>query len=409
MSKANKSGILLEDMIYRVLESFNGINVTKQYPLKDIFGVGKIDFKIEYRNKYYFLEAKNQTVAGSVDQKLPFYIENIREMKYPGHFIFVINGDGIRNGAMSYLKNKQKELDFSIIEFERLEQQLSDLFQNNIVQTVDIKVKPVIKWAGGKRMIMERIKNLLPEKILGNYYEPFCGGFSVACELFNSGRLGEKTIVHLNDNIPQLITLYKVIQNDPVLLLNELKKPEYIVTKDNFEINKERYNNFYNTEVETAALFLFLNKSGYNGVYRENKEGKYNVPFCKKEFTSLYEEENIYSMHNFLKRCILTCEDYKTVLQNTTIGDVIYCDPPYHSTFNSYSKVKFEEQDQKELAKYCRELKDNGRLVFVSNSDTDFVRDLYRDCDVHKIPMKRVVNSKSEDRSNINYELFINI
>jgi len=407
MAKANRSGVVLEGLIYNILQKYQGIGIVKQYPLNDIFGSSKVDFKIDYKGKTFFIEAKNQSVSGSVDQKLPFYLENIRENKYPGHFVFVLNGNGIRNGALSYLKRKQSELNFSIIDFDNITQQLLGLLEYNQVQTINLRIKPIIKWAGGKRMIMNDIKKLFPSKIEGNYHEPFCGGFSVACELYNTDRFGKDTVIYLNDNIPQLITLYEMIKQNPLALMEELKNERYVVNKENFERNKDRYNsNEIKTNLEIAALFLFLNKSGYNGVYRENREGKYNVPFCKKDNVKLYEEENLMTMSQFLQRCILSCSDYRSALQQARDGDTVYCDPPYHNTFNSYSKNVFDEKSQILLANCCVALKDKVD-VMVSNSDEPLIHELYSSATVHKIPVKRVVNSKGQDRTNIVYELFI--
>lgn len=407
MTKANKSGSFLEDQIYDILKTYGDICITKQFPLNDVFGTGKVDFKVEYRNKSFFFEAKNQIVCGSVDQKLPFYLENIRENKYPGHFALIINGNGVRNGALSYLKRKQKELNFSIIDFDDIKHQLDKLLNYDEIQTIKLKLSPVIKWAGGKRMIMDSIIKFFPKKIEGDYYEPFCGGFSVACELYNTCKFSDKTMIYINDTIPQLISLYRVIKQDPYPLIEELKKPNYLSNKTNFELNKARYNSDeYKEEIEIAALFLFLNKTGYNGLYRVNKDGKYNVPFAKRENVKLYDEENINAMHHFFKRCVITCLDYKEILYNVKKGDMVYCDPPYYDTFNSYSKTKFPESEQLNLFSTCSSLKQYS-TVFVSNSDCSFINNLYSSCVINKIPVKRVVNSNAKDRSIIIYELFI--
>ncbi len=407
MSKANKSGVILEGLIYNILQSYKGINIVKQYPLNDIFGSSKVDFKIDYKGKSFFIEAKNQAVSGSVDQKLPFYLENIRENRYSGHFVFILNGNGIRNGALSYLKRKQTELNFSIIDFDNISEQLSELLEYDKIQTINLRIKPIIKWAGGKRMIMDDIKKLFPPKIKGNYHEPFCGGFSVACELYNTDRFSKDTVIYLNDNIPQLIALYEMVKQNPLALMEELKNEKYIVNKENFEKNKQRYNSSETkTNLEIAALFLFLNKAGYNGVYRENKEGKYNVPFCKKENVKLYEEENLLAMSQFLQRCNLSSLDYKNALNNVKEGDTVYCDPPYYNTFNSYSSNVFDTNSQIALSQRCNMLKDKA-IVMISNSDEPFIEQLYISSTIHKIPVKRVVNNKGEDRSNVVYELFI--
>lgn len=408
MLKANKTGQILEDKIYECLCKFTGIKVDKQFPLKDIFGQSKVDFRVEYLGNTFFIESKNQTVSGSVDQKLPFYIENIRENVYPGHFVFVINGEGIRKGAMDYLKRKQETLNFSIIDFKMIDHQFDKLFNHNQSQTIAHKLTPIIKWAGGKRGIMNNIRDLFPQKISGNYFEPFCGGISVACELYNTGRLDPNCVVYLNDNIPQLITLYKMIKEHPYLLIKELEKGKYIITEENFIINKERYNSGKDIqEIEIAALFLFLNKSGYNGVYRENKQGIYNVPFCKKEGGQLYDRQNLLHMSEFLGRCRLSCEDYTQVLSLSAMGDTVYFDPPYHKTFNSYSKAKFDENNHIELREATKALKQEGIDVFVSNSDTEFVRNLYSGCVLHEIEVKRVVNADASARKTPAKELFI--
>lgn len=407
MTSANKNGIVLEKMIHNVLKTYKDIGIQQQYFINDIFGKSKVDFRVDYKGKTFFIEAKNQTVKGSVDQKLPFYIENIRENKYPGHFVFVINGDGIRNGAVSYLKKKQLEMDFSIIDFNNIQVQMKNLLEHHKKQTIVDKIYPIIKWAGGKRLVMKDIKNLFPLKIHGDYYEPFCGGFSVACELYNTGRFSDKTVVYLNDNIPELITLYEIIKTNPSGLIEELNNEKYAVNKANFETNKERYNTRNGTDcpVELAALFLFLNKSGFNGIYRVNKEGKYNIPYCKKEGIVLYEAENIYNIHNFLQNCVITCKDYSEVILNTQPEDVVYFDPPYLGTFNGYSKNKFDVDDHVSLVNLCYSLKSK---VYVSNSEA--AKYLYNEnCIVHEIPVKRVINSKTEDRSKNVKEIFVNV
>jgi hypothetical protein len=242
MTQANKNGNSLENFVEKLLTSYTGITIIKEYKIKDIFGESKVDFKVEYKGRSFCFECKNQPVAGSVDQKLPYYIENIREDKYCGHFVFILKGNGIRNGALDYLKRKQREMNFSVIHVDNLDVSLKCLLENGEKQCLVSKVKPIIKWAGGKRSIMNHILPLFPNKILKDYHEPFCGGISVACELYNTGRFSNNTTIYLNDTISQLICLYTVIKQDPELLINELSKEQYIISKENFEINKERYN-----------------------------------------------------------------------------------------------------------------------------------------------------------------------
>lgn len=410
MSKANKNGFSMETEVYNVLKKYKDLCVTREYPIQDIFGKSKVDFKLEYDGKIFIIECKNQTVSGSVDQKIPYYIENIRENKYNGHFVFIFKGNGIRNGALEYLKRKQKELDFSIIKFDELEKGLQELLKGKS-QTIVSKVSPIIKWAGGKRSIMSKIINFFPDKINGDYHEPFCGGLSVLCELYNTGKLSENTKIYLNDNIYQLIYLYQIIKEDPESLVNELGKECYIASKENFEKNKKRYNILgpQDSKLEIAALFLFLNKTGFNGVYRENKKGEYNVPFGKNSDVSIYNTDNLYAMHELLQKCVLNHGDYCEAIKDMKRGDFVYFDPPYYKTFSSYSSQPFDKENHVTLSEKCYLLKSAGINMVLSNSSEEFVKNLYKDSVIHKVSVKRVINSKASDRKNEVYELCIQI
>lgn len=411
MSKANKNGLSMETEVYNLLKKYKDLRITREYPIQDIFGKSKVDFKLEYCGKIFILECKNQVVPGSVDQKLPYYIENIRENKYGGHFVFIFNGNGIRNGALEYLKRKQKELDFSIIKFDNLENGIQELLIGK-KQTIVSKVSPVVKWAGGKRSIMNKIIDFFPNKINGDYHEPFCGGLSVLCELYNTGKLSDTTKVYLNDNIYQLMYLYEVIKEYPESLVNELSKECYTVSKENFEKNKKRYNILrpQDSKLEIASLFLFLNKTGFNGVYRENKKGEYNVPFGKKDKgVTIYNTDNLYAMHTLLQKCILTYGDYSEAIKNVKSRDLVYFDPPYYKTFSSYSSNTFDKENHITLSEKCYFLKTIGATIILSNSSEEFIKDLYKDSVIHEVPVKRVINSKASDRKNEVCELCIQI
>jgi DNA adenine methylase len=406
-SKANKTGSELEESILVILKQFDP-NVVSQYSIKDIYGNSKVDFKLVYNDKVFYIEAKNQSVPGSVDQKFPYYIENIRSGVYGKdvHFIFIINTKGVRNGALSYLKQKQSEFAFSVIDKDCLFESLSVLLKEDTQQTINLPCIPVIKWAGGKRMVMKNISPLFPDKITGDFFEPFAGGVSVSCHLYNTNRVSGK--FYLNDTLQQLVAVYSVLKQDPGSLIQELSSDAYIVNRENFDKIKMKYNTkAYSSDAELASIFLFLNKAGFNGVYRENSSGEYNVPFCKKDNVCVYTNESLQAMSEFLQNSILSSGDYKEVVDKAKPGDVVYFDPPYHKTFIGYSSIKFEEKHHIELRDTCIRLKSMGAKVFVSNSDTPFIRELYSQFTIHEIPVRRVVNSKSKDRKNIVYELFI--
>lgn len=288
-------------------------------------------------------------------------------------------------------------------------------------------LKPVIKWVGGKRQVMKELIEFFPCEF-GNYHEPFLGGGSVFMELWNRGLLENKEI-YLSDILDPLMNLYFMIKCDKDGIINELKKQEfyqntkenYIKLRGEFNILKEKLmDKKLNCEVLDreemiyyACLFLFLNKTGFNGIYRENSKGGYNVPYGKQKVLQMdILIKNIMEMANVLKdkNIIIKQCDFLAIEDNIKGGDFIYIDPPYYNTFNKYSKTDFGKSQQIALVELFKRLTERGCKVAISNSDDPFIHELYKDIKgtrIEKLNVRRLVNSDIEGRKEIKKELLI--
>lgn len=274
-----------------------------------------------------------------------------------------------------------------------------------------IQLKPIIKWAGGKRGVMNQLVHLFPTEF-NNYHEPFLGGGSVALHLHNSGKLTDKQ-VFLSDSMKPLIGLYTTIKDDLQNLLLELKKPCYTNDKDSFMKCRDEYNRIKMEEhVKVSALFVYLNKTCFNGLYRENKLGEYNVPFGSFKNPSTIDEQHATNISTWLNQSNVhvSCCDYTNIEHHVQCGDFIYMDPPYYNTFNGYSKNVFGHDEQIQLFKCVERLTSIGCKVAMSNSNDPIIRDLYSsipNVKFHEIQVKRPITSKSIDRTNIYTELLV--
>lgn len=279
-----------------------------------------------------------------------------------------------------------------------------------------MKVKPVVKWVGGKTQIIEKLMENFPGSF-NNYHELFLGGSSVFLELHSRNLLLHKT-VYLNDLNSSLVNLYNVILYKKSELINELDKDIYSNTRKFYYENRERFNDIKNEDtVENAALFLYLNKTCFNGMYRENNSGKFNVPIGKsKSLPSVSDTSVLLNFNNALntysEKLFLTsknCFDI-SLLENFKENDFVYLDPPYDDTFTNYTKYKFDKEVQIKLRDLFVLLCSKKCKVALSNSDTEFIRKIYShlpNIKIITINVKRLVNSKSQDRKIVKTELLI--
>jgi DNA adenine methylase len=258
---------------------------------------------------------------------------------------------------------------------------------------------PFLKWAGGKGRMIRHIIPRMPEKIK-TYYEPFIGGGAVFFELARQKRF-EKAVIA--DSSEELINAYSVIKHSTDALVKELTEGDYKYAKANYlrvrAINPKELSN-----VERAARMIYLARTCFNGLYRVNKEGGFNVPFGKYKNPVICDEPNLRAIAECLKNVKVVCADFESVLGHAAAGDTIYLDPPYIPTSNTskfvnYSRTGFSEADHKRLAKEFRRLSEyKDTCVILSNSAAPLAYELYEGFDMLEVMGSRSVGGPAEYR-----------
>ena len=286
-----------------------------------------------------------------------------------------------------------------------------------------MNAKPFIKWVGGKTQLLPEIRKRYPERF-EKYCEPFVGGGAVLFDVLSKYSPSE---VLINDINPELINTYRQIKDNTEELVSLLKdmSSEYFVTEDKksyFYGKRTRFNELIMSEsdtVEKAALFIMLNKTCFNGLYRVNAKGLFNVPHNGAIHPCICDEENIRSCGKLLQSTTIILGDYQKTVDFIDERTFVYIDPPYRpltvsSSFTSYNETGFSDANQKELAEYFAELSDKGASVLLSNSDPknadpndNFFDDLYKDFTIERVQACRMINSKASGRGAIS-ELLIN-
>ena len=274
--------------------------------------------------------------------------------------------------------------------------------------------QPFIKWVGGKRGLIEQILPLFP-KDFNDYYEPFVGGGAIFFELFTKGLLYNKKVI-LSDINGELINTYKVIKNNPFELINNLEQFKKQHTKEFYykirELDrKENYNELSN--LEKATRFIYLNKTCFNGLYRVNKKGYFNTPIGSYKNPNIANRDVILSASKALQNVQIVQQSFKEIIKQAKKDDLVYFDPPYYplnnsSNFTSYDSNCFLENEQFELFELFDKLSDMGVKVVQSNSDTKFIKDLYKNYDIKIVNANRFINSKGNGRGKITEVLIRN-
>lgn len=262
-----------------------------------------------------------------------------------------------------------------------------------------INARPVLKWAGGKGQLLPELLNRMPAT-LGAYHEPFAGSAALFFELAARNRL---TSAYLSDVNPALMEVYVAIRDCVEEVIDVLKRHPHDETHY-YTIRALHPATL--TLPERAARVIYLNKTCYNGLYRENRAGHFNVPFGRYKNPTICDEPNLRAASRTLQTVTLTCEHYSSALQAAQTGDFVYFDPPYHpmsstSNFTAYARHGFGEADQEQLRDVFRELTRRGVNVMLSNSDTPFVRDLYAGYAIARVYAARHVNSKARLRGKV--------
>ncbi|GFP76383.1 DNA adenine methylase [Clostridium fungisolvens] len=293
--------------------------------------------------------------------------------------------------------------------------------------------KPFLKWAGGKTQLLEQFEDFYPSKLkedkINTYIEPFIGGGAV---FFNLQAKYNFDRIVINDINKILVITYKVIQNNVEDLIEKLEEfhdsyhsTDEMEFKEKFYYEKrELFNNlkihvgveeFSKNWIELAAIMIFLNKTCFNGLYRENKKGGFNVPFGKRRSAPILDEENLLEVNKALKDVIILNGDFTGVEEYINSETFIYIDPPYRplsdtSSFNDYSKVEFNDESQIRLGKWVRRLAESKQVkVMLSNSDPknidendNFFDELYEGFNIGRVKAVRNINSKGSGRGAIN-------
>lgn len=272
-----------------------------------------------------------------------------------------------------------------------------------------MSAKPFIKWVGGKGKLISELEKYFPKKI-NRYYEPFVGGGALFFYLQQTRNISYSQI---NDINHKLITAYNQIQRNPKKLILFLKKIEIDYKKLSLEEQREYFykkREFYNKEnldkLTTAAHLIFLNKTCFNGMYRENSKGEYNIPFGDQKNPNICDEENVMAVSKSLKNTKITSLPFEESIIDCQKGDFIYFDPPYYpinvtSNFTSYSKNSFGPKEQEKLRDVFVDLAKKGCNVMLSNSNTEFIISLYKDFNINEVYAARSINSKASKRGKI--------
>ena len=282
--------------------------------------------------------------------------------------------------------------------------------------------KPFLKWAGGKGQLLDTFEKMFPQELIERkiktYIEPFVGGGAVLFHILQNYKI-EKA--YINDINKELINCYRCIKADVKEVIKPLSilENEYLSSEDRakyFYNVRNRYNQIHlngHYDYEKCADFIFLNHTCFNGLYRVNKEGKFNVPHGKYKNPLICDKENLRLCSQLLQKVEISFGDYRQVLSNADKDSFVYFDPPYrplieNNSFISYDKSGFDDNDQIELSQNYKKLDRQNCLLMLSNSDPkntnendNFFDDLYKGFSIERVYAKRMINCQASKRGNI--------
>lgn len=262
-------------------------------------------------------------------------------------------------------------------------------------------VAPFVKWAGGKRQLIPQIRERMPKKY-ANYYEPFVGGGAVIFDLLPANAL-------INDINKALINTYRQICDTPENFIEAVDKLDKEMPEDGKEYYyslRERYNDKLmksEYDLELASLFVFINKHCFNGLYRVNGKGLFNVPYNNSRRTSI-DEEIIMETSKYLKGVTIIDGDFEEACKNAKKGDFVFLDSPYAplnpTSFESYTKEGFDVESHKRLSRLYDNLTDRGCYCMLTNHNTQLINDLYgnKGYKIEVVSVKRMINSDASNR-----------
>ena len=270
-----------------------------------------------------------------------------------------------------------------------------------------MKAKPFIKWVGGKRQLMDEIKANLPKKF-GRYFEPFIGGGAVLFEL------GLENAV-INDYNAELVNVYKTIKSNPMDLIDDLKKHEntedYYYAIRGLDRDAQAFASL--TNAQRASRFIYLNKTGYNGLYRVNSKNQNNVPYGRYKTPNILDESNIMACNKALQSTTILQGDFENIKPLIQKGDFVYLDPPYApltktASFVSYTDQGFDDAMQIKVKNLCDYIDSIGAYFMLSNSSATMILDLYKDYNVKLVDANRALNCVGDKRGVVKEVLVTN-
>ena len=255
---------------------------------------------------------------------------------------------------------------------------------------------PFLKWAGGKRRLLPQLLPLIPAG--KRLIEPFVGAGSVflACDFSH---------LVLADNNPHLISLYQHLQRDPTAVADAVRAlfVEANRTPAAYLALRQRFNSPDTDPLARAALFVYISRFGFNGLYRTNRQGECNTSYGHPKRVPSFQEDALLGFAKRLQQAELYCDDFEKIMDKSEAGDVVYCDPPYANqedkrSFTGYGKHGFDWEDQTRLADKARELAERGIRVVISNHDTSSTRELYFGAQLHFLDVRRSIAAQADSR-----------
>lgn len=291
-------------------------------------------------------------------------------------------------------------------------------------------LKPFVKWAGGKKQLIKEISQRYPDELGGSihrYVEPFVGGGAVLFDILNNYEVDE---IYISDANCDLINTYQCIKDDCTRLIMMLSTFQNLYIDSDSSERDEIYYDFRNrynylkshpsegSDIERAALFIFLNKTCFNGLYRVNRSGEFNVPTGRYVNPKICDEDNLSEISKALQKVNIRCGRFDEMEEFIDEGTFVYFDPPYRpltdsASFNAYTKSGFNDKDQTILAELAHRIDKKGAKFMLSNSDPhnsdpddDFFDELYQGFDIERVGASRAINSKGSGRGKID-ELLI--
>ena len=276
---------------------------------------------------------------------------------------------------------------------------------NAVLKKTDIKYPsrarayPFAKWAGGKRALIPDIVQVLPESF-NDYYEPFLGGGAVFLGL--DSRIHKKAV--LSDLNAELILTYRMLQKSPQDVIDALEKHQKKHSQKHYSRTRDK-GHLERDAVKLAARFIYLNKTCYNGLYRVNKSGKFNVPMGSYKNPNVCDKDNLLAVSEVLENTELKAQSFERIQPST--GDLVYCDPPYDETFTQYTNKGFDSSDQLALRKSCDKWRKSGAHVIVSSSDTEFIRKIWNGYQFTEVKAARNINCKGSERNKVTELLIV--